>query len=113
MMNEETLNTLVDEVTKTTEPSKELTRTLRMLYITQKEILTEDEAQDYIGVSPTYWKAIKRDKLIPYYLISSNKAFFRKVDIDNYLTHPERAQLSSYQIQQTHKELLLRKKVKL
>lgn len=109
-MKEELLNQVIEEVTTST-PNEDLIKALRMLAISQKDVLNDAEAREYVGVSPTYWQAIKRDRLIPFYLISANKAFFRKADIDVYLTNPDKAQLSSLQLQQRAKELMRQKRI--
>lgn len=82
-----------------------LTIAVTKSYICNKELLTDDEARLYLDVSPTYWKALVKDKAFPIYTLSSNKSFVKRCDLDNYVTRAERMLLSAMQIQQEAKVL--------
>lgn len=56
------------------------------LVLTQKEVLTLDEVVAYTGFKKNYIYKLAHNRLIPYYRPSGKSCFFRRKEVDEWLT---------------------------
>lgn len=64
---------------------KKISNELREQKLLQKEMLTFQEACEYLNVSSSYLYKKTSQKLIPFYAPSKRKLFFKKEELDNWL----------------------------
>ena len=63
-----------------------ITRMLREQNILKKEVLTFNEATDYLSVSSSHLYKLTSNNVIPFYKPNKKKIFFKRSELDAWLT---------------------------
>ena len=71
-MNNEEIKVLVDEISANT-------------ILTQKEVLTSEEAARYLGISKSYLYKLTMNQQIPHYKPMGKMCYFNRVELESWL----------------------------